>query len=64
MILRHRVELPLAGERRRLHHVVLEVLDGGNSKTLRLLNEYTVRSNLEPTRVHRSLALVHTSTIC
>lgn len=31
-----------------MHHVVLEVLPGGQSKTLRLLNEYTVRLPLPP----------------
>ena len=36
-----RPELPLAGDRRKLHHVVMEV--GSSTKTLRLLNEYTVR---------------------
>lgn len=53
----HRDELPLAGERRLLHHVVLEVLDGGNSKTLRLLNEYTVR--LTPLIVRNTRTRLH-----
>ena len=37
-----RKDLRLAGDRRTVHHVVLEVCTSSGAKTLRLLNEYTV----------------------
>ena len=42
LALPYRTELPLAGDRRKVHHVVLEVAATSGAKTLRLLNEYTV----------------------
>ncbi len=42
LTLPRRTELPLAGDRRNVHHVVLEIACTSGTKTLRLLNEYTV----------------------